>query len=218
MDHRPDAPLNCLSETISQHPALRHGVEALEAGGHGLQAMQIVAWYRLRWIIERVLRTMKTDGVDVETSQSTTPLSLAKLVTVALIAAIRVMQLVIGHNGSIRQSVRARRTRLNCQPYERSAPPSKDAPRSSKTRLIPPLWLGYASIAARLGGWSGYTSKGYRPPGPRRSASNICQIVRASGANSPPPRHNTLKSQVLGCPPPPLCVQQLSKSGVALSD
>jgi hypothetical protein len=39
-----DAPLNCLPETISQHPALRHGVEALEAGGHGLQAMQIVAW------------------------------------------------------------------------------------------------------------------------------------------------------------------------------
>ena len=35
--------------------------------------MRIVAWYRLRWTIEQVFRTMKTDGVDVETSQITTP-------------------------------------------------------------------------------------------------------------------------------------------------
>ena len=64
------------------------------------EAMQIVKWYRLRWIIEQVFRTMKTDGVDVETSQISTPGSLLKLVTVALIAAIRVMQLVMGRDGS----------------------------------------------------------------------------------------------------------------------
>ncbi len=70
------------------------------AVGGAAEALQIVAWYRLRWIIEQLFRTMKTDGVDVETSQITTPLSLAKLVTVALIAAVRVMQLVIGRDGS----------------------------------------------------------------------------------------------------------------------
>ena len=44
------------------------------------EAMQVVGWYRMRWTIEQVFRTMKTDGVDVETSQITTPGSLLKLV------------------------------------------------------------------------------------------------------------------------------------------
>ena len=73
------------------------------AVGGAAEAMQVVGWYRLRWIIEQVFRTMKTDGVDVETSQITTPGSLLKLVTVALIAAVRVMQLVIGRDGSTGQ-------------------------------------------------------------------------------------------------------------------
>ena len=67
--------------------------------------MQLVGWYRLRWTIEQVFRTMKTDGVDVETSQITTPGSLLKLVVIALIAAIRVMQLVIGRDGSTGQGL-----------------------------------------------------------------------------------------------------------------
>jgi hypothetical protein len=69
------------------------------------EAMQVVGWYRLRWTIEQVFRTMKTDGVDVETSQITTPGSLLKLVVIALIAAIRVMQLVIGRDGSTGQKL-----------------------------------------------------------------------------------------------------------------
>lgn len=59
-------------------------------------AMRIVKWYRLRWTIEQVFRAMKSDCLDLETSQMTTP---AKPVTVALIAAIRVMHLVIGRDG-----------------------------------------------------------------------------------------------------------------------
>jgi hypothetical protein len=45
----------------------------------------------MRWTIEQLFRTMKTDGVDAETSQIATPGSPLKLVAVALLAAIRVV-------------------------------------------------------------------------------------------------------------------------------
>jgi hypothetical protein len=95
------------------------------------EAMQIVRWYRLRWTIEQVFRAMKTDGVDVETSQITTPGSLLKLVTVALIAAVRVMQLVMGRDGSTGQMltdvIAIRRKFRHCR---RSTPRWKGGPRS----------------------------------------------------------------------------------------
>ena len=50
-----------------------------------VEAIQIVKWSRMRWTIKQVFRTMKTDGVDVQTSQITTPDNLLKLLTVALI-------------------------------------------------------------------------------------------------------------------------------------
>jgi len=48
------------------------------------------------WTIEPVFGTMKTHGVDVETSQITIPNNWLRPVTVAFIAAVRVMQLVVG--------------------------------------------------------------------------------------------------------------------------
>jgi hypothetical protein len=138
--------------------------------------MQIVAWYRLRWIIEQVFRTMKTDAVDVETPQITTPLSLAKLATVALIAATRVMQSVIGRDASTRQSV------LDAaDPTELPAPRAIGATLEGRTEKLknpfdPASLAWYAWIVARLGGWSGYTSKGYRPPGPKTTARGLKRL------------------------------------------
>jgi hypothetical protein len=141
------------------------------------EAKQIVAWYRLRWTIEQVFRTMKTDGVNVETSQITTPGSLLKLVTVALIAAIRVMQLVIGRDGGTGQTL----ADVIADPAEVPALRAINATLEGRTaKLRNPhdaaslAW--YAWIAARLGGWSGYTSKGYKPPGPKIMARGLKKL------------------------------------------
>jgi hypothetical protein len=140
------------------------------------EAMQLVGWYRLRWTIEQVFRTMKTDGVDVETSQITTPGSLLKLVVIALIAAIRVMQLVMGRDGSTGQ-----RLTDVADPIELPALQAINASLEGRTEKLrnpfdPSTLAWYAWIAARLGGWSGYTSKGYKPAGPKTMARGLKRL------------------------------------------
>jgi hypothetical protein len=132
------------------------------------ESMEIVRWYRLRWTIEQVFRTMKTDGVNVETSLITTAVSLLKLVTIALIAAIRVMQVVTGRDGSTGQPL----TDVVADPVEVPALRAINRSLEGRTAKLknpfdPASLAWYSWIAARLGGWSGYTSKGYKPAGPK---------------------------------------------------
>ena len=142
-----------------------------------VDALQIVKWYRLRWIVEQVFRTMKTDGVDVETSQITTPGNLLKLLTVALIAALRVMQLVMGRDGRTGQPL----TDVIVDAAEIPALHAINATLEGRTEKLknpfdPSSLAWYAWIAARLGGWSGYTSKGYRPAGPKIMARGLKKL------------------------------------------
>ena len=134
-------------------------------------------WYCLRWIIEQVFRTMKTDGVAVETSQITTPCSLLKLMIVALIAAIRVMQLVLGRDGSTRQPL----TDVINDPADVAALPAINATLEGRTEKLknphdPASLARFAWIVARLGGWPGYTSRGYKPPGPKTMARGLKRL------------------------------------------
>lgn len=147
-----------------------HQVETLA------DAQRIVRWYQMRWIIEQVFRTMKSAGVEVETSQITRPASLLKLTVVALIAAIRVMQLVLARDGSTQQpfsdgaeaddipALEAINATLEGRTEKLKNP-------FARTKLA---WLAW--IAARLGGWSGYTSAGYRPAGPKTMARGLRQL------------------------------------------
>ncbi len=93
------------------------------------EARQIVAWYRMRWIIEQVFRALKSHGLRIEDLQMEEARGFTKLAVVALIAAVRSMQLVLARDSNSL------------------------------------AW--FAWIVARLGGWSGYTSRGYKPPGPK---------------------------------------------------
>ncbi len=76
-----------------------HPVETL-AG-----ARQIVAWYRMRWMIEQVFRSLKSHCLRIEASQIETAVPFAKLAMVALIAAVRSMQLVLARDGKTAQPI-----------------------------------------------------------------------------------------------------------------
>jgi len=127
-------------------------------------AMQIITWYRWRWIIEQVFRTLKSQGLDIESSEVETYHALKNLTTLATIAALQVMQLVRAREENIVQKMNQvfLRTEQNVihllnQKLEGNTKKSKNP--------HPPDSLAFAAwVIARLGGWSGYAKQ--KPPGP----------------------------------------------------
>jgi hypothetical protein len=127
-------------------------------------AMQIVGWYRLRWNIEQLFWTMKSQGFDIESSQLETADALMKLAIVTARTACRVMRLVRARDGQVPQSARdlfdpgqiELLAALQLQLEGRTA---------RQKNPHPPETLAWAAwVIARLGGWKGY-SKSEGPPG-----------------------------------------------------
>ncbi len=129
-------------------------------------AWQIVDWYRARWMIEQFFRTLKKQGFQIEDSQLETAERLIKLVAIAARAAVIVMQLVHARDGGSSLPASAVFTSqeidllqvLNASYHKPSQKRSNPHPKAS----LP--WAAW--VIARLGGWSGYTSKGSEVPGP----------------------------------------------------
>jgi len=131
------------------------------------QARQIVTWYRMRWIIEQVFRSLKSHCLRIGDSQMTEAGCFIKLAVVALIAAVRAMQLVLARDGGSEQPI-SDAVDVSDMPALREL---NDSLQGRTAKLKNPyderLLAYYAWIVARLGGWSGYTSRGYKPPGPK---------------------------------------------------
>jgi hypothetical protein len=139
-------------------------------------ALRIVEWYRARWTIEQVFRTLKSQGFNLEDSQIETPQAMIKLAIATLIAALRTMQLVHARTGSTGQSltdamdeadeplVEALVAKLEGKTERLKCPHA----RQSLARL--------AWVAGRLGGWDGYEGKSYKPAGPKTIAIGLAQL------------------------------------------
>src|SRR6202011_662925 len=67
-------------------------------------ALQIVAWYKRRWIIEQLYRLMKSQGLRLEDSQIETADRLIKLAAVAAKAAAVTLQLLQARDGQSTES------------------------------------------------------------------------------------------------------------------
>lgn len=125
-------------------------------------ARRIIGFYRLRWTIEQLFRTMKTKGFDVEALRQEADGPLENLVTAILIAAVKVMQLVHEREG------RAKRPLSDVfdpddQPALQRICRSLEGKTAKQKNPHVPGSLAYAAwVFARLGGWTGY----YGKPGP----------------------------------------------------
>lgn len=131
------------------------------------QARALVGWYRSRWTIEQVFRTLKTAGARIEESQMIGVRAFVKLAVAALIAAVRIMQIVLARDG-----VTAQRLADAVDPADIPALRAINASVEGRTEQLknphPADTLAwFAWTVSRLGGWSGYTSKGYKPAGPK---------------------------------------------------
>jgi hypothetical protein len=140
------------------------------------EAKEIVRWYRLRWTIEQIFRTVKSAAMQTDESQITEARRFLKLAVVALIAAVRIMQIVIGRDGKTSQTL-ADAMDPACEPAL-SALNGKLEGRTEKLKNPHPqgslAWFSW--IVARLGGWSGYTSRGYKPAGPKTIARGLVRL------------------------------------------
>ena len=126
-------------------------------------AQVIVRYYRWRWVIEQVFGTLKSQGLNIEKTGVKTYERASKLAIMALIAAVKILQLVQARDGST-QSVESVFTPTEIEVLEKLNPRLEGKTEKSKNPFQKEN-LAYASwIMARLGGWKGYKSQ--RPPGP----------------------------------------------------
>jgi hypothetical protein len=129
------------------------------------QALTVIDWYRQRWHIEQLFRTLKTHGMGIEQSVVEDGDALEKLAVIALIGASITMQLVL-----------ARAAPDNDQPashvfddrqikvIEALQPKLQGRTIKQKNPCKPSSLAWAAWTIARLGGWTGYESE--RSTGP----------------------------------------------------
>lgn len=127
-------------------------------------ALRIVGWYCQRWHIEQTFRTLKKQGLNVESSQIQTGASLMKLACMALSVAVHTMQLILAREGLSERPA--------SDVFEEEDLPVLSHLQGKLEGLTvkqknphQPYSLAWAAwVIARLGGWKGYASE--RKPGP----------------------------------------------------
>jgi len=125
-------------------------------------AQEIIQLYRLRWRIEQVFRSMKSDGLRLEETQIHEASRLFKLAAIAFVAAARTIQLVDARDGSRRPASDVADEHVIAAAEVIGPTLERKTERQKNPHPLRSLsWLSW--IVARLGGWNCY----YKPPGPK---------------------------------------------------
>lgn len=127
-------------------------------------AWRIVSWYKQRWIIEQLFRSLKSQGLRIEDSQIESAEALIKLVAIATRVACVVIQLVQVRNGGEELSAEFVFTPDEIEALKAINKTLKGRTELQKNHHRPNTLAWAAWIIAKLGGWDGYAS--HRPPGP----------------------------------------------------
>jgi hypothetical protein len=128
------------------------------------EAMQIIEWYKQRWYIEQVHRLLKTEGFRIESSQLERGWAIRKLTLLAMLATLRILQLMLAYEDDHEQPV----DEVFDKEQQQCLQIMNEQLEGETTKLKNPAtantlkWAAW--IIARLGGWKGYASQ--RKPGP----------------------------------------------------
>jgi hypothetical protein len=135
-------------------------------------ASRIVGYYRDRWVIEQLFRTMKTRGFDIEALRIAEAQPFSIIAVAALVAAIQVMQMVRDRDG---QAARPMQDSFDPEdlPMIKAVSASLEGKTAKQKNPHRPGSLAYATwVCARLGGWNGY----YGKPGPIVIYNGLIQL------------------------------------------
>lgn len=127
------------------------------------QARQCIEWYCQRWHIEQTFRTVKSQGLDIESSLIESGEKLEKLAVLAFSAAVKVMQLVMARDGSTRPATDVfDEDDIEVLQHVSKSLEGKTEKQKNHYEVGSLAWSAW--IIARLGSWKGYKSE--RKPGP----------------------------------------------------
>ena len=135
-----------------------HRVECVE------DALRCVGWYRQRWNIEQLFRTLKKQGLNIESSQVETGEGLTKLACLATQAAVRTMQLTLARDTDGPAQASDVFDPEEIEVMQRIQPTLEGKTEKQKNPHRPGSLAQAAWVVARLGGWKGYASEA--KPGP----------------------------------------------------
>lgn len=135
-----------------------HTIESVQ------DALQCVDWYRQRWNIEQLFRTLKRQGLDIESSQLETGEGLTKLACLAVQVAVRTMQLTLARDGAGTAQASDVFGAQELQVLGKLQPTLEGKTAKQKNPHPPGSLAQAAWVIARLGGWKGYASEA--KPGP----------------------------------------------------
>jgi hypothetical protein len=121
------------------------------------QALTVIGWYRLRWHIEQLFRTLKRQGLRVEESVVEDGEALEKLVVIALIAATITMQLVLARAAGTQEPPASRVFDAEQIEVLRALQKTLQGRTAKQQNPYPADSLAWAAwTIGRLGGWTGY--------------------------------------------------------------
>lgn len=123
------------------------------------QARRITGFYRQRWTIEQLFRTMKTKGFDIEACRVSEGGPFENLAIATLIAAIDVLSLVRERDGAAGRPM-TDVFEAEDQPVIAAISASLEGKTARQKNPHPPGSLAHVSwVCGRLGGWTGYYGK-----------------------------------------------------------
>jgi hypothetical protein len=122
-------------------------------------AVQVITWYKNRWLIEEHFRLLKHKGIDIESSQLESGKALKKLAILALEVSLRILQLRQDRDGlcSMEASIAFSPEEIVFaeEVYNRKY---KGKTRKQQNLYKKGSLARMAYIIARIGGWKGYRS------------------------------------------------------------
>ena len=128
------------------------------------EAWRIVGFYKQRWNIEQIFRLLKSRCLRFESSQLSAYEKMRKLMVVALMGAVKVLQLVRAREGHTNQSLSAVFDESERE-FLGKLNVALEGSSDKQKNPYPATSLAYGAwVIARLAGWSGYQSQ--RPAGP----------------------------------------------------
>lgn len=127
-------------------------------------ALQIVAWYEQRWQIEQLFRTLKRQGLGLESSQLEQADELLKLASIATLAAVRTLQLVNARDNQTGQPASDAFDDDEIEVLDKLQDKFQGKTAKLKNPFAARSMAWVAWIIARLGGWTGNASEAKAGP------------------------------------------------------